>query len=81
MSKIIMAERSAVSIAWAKDTGLQQFVAIGRRAVLELPEFPPVILALQIRWENGIAHRANIAEIGEEAWMAAGPTWKLIALA
>jgi hypothetical protein len=62
-------------------TGLQQFVAIGRRAVLELPEFPPVILALQIRWENGIAHRTNIAEIAEEAWMAAGPTWKLIALA
>lgn len=61
-------------------TGLQEFVAVGRRALQELPGFPAIILALQVRWENGVAERVNIGEIEEAAWIAADPTWKLVAL-
>jgi hypothetical protein len=61
-------------------SGLQEFVAVGRRAVAEIPDLPAVVLALQIRWENGLASRVNIAEIEETAWIAAEPAWKLIAL-
>lgn len=61
-------------------SGLQEFVAVGRRAIAEIPDMPAVVLALQIRWEDGLASRVNIAEIEEEAWIGAEPTQKLIAL-
>jgi hypothetical protein len=57
------------------------FVAVSRRAVREIPEFPATIIALQIEWIGSIASRVNIAEISEEAWEAAGPVRSLIALA
>ena len=58
----------------------QEFIMIGRRAIKEIPDFPAVVLALQICWENGIAYRLNIAEIQETAWRNARPSRKLIAL-
>lgn len=61
-------------------SGLREFVAVGRRAIAEIPDLPAVVLALQIRWENGLASRVNIAEIEESAWIAAEPAWKLVAL-
>lgn len=71
---------------WASATGgfnaqWYDFVAVGRRAVREIPEYPVTIIALQIEWVGSIAYRVNIAEIGEEAWMAAGPVRSLVALA
>jgi hypothetical protein len=57
-----------------------EFVAVGRRWIAELPEFPPVVLALQIVWEDSIAYRVSTAEIDEVAWLNAQPQWKLIAL-
>ncbi|KAL9622769.1 MAG: hypothetical protein Q9160_002887 [Pyrenula sp. 1 TL-2023] len=66
-----------VSTTAAKST---EFVAVARRSIPELPEFPSIVLALQIVWEGGIANRVSIAEIEEAAWMNAEPTWKLVAL-
>ena len=34
--------------------------------------FPPVVVALQVRWEDGVAYRVNVGDITEEAWM--GPS-------
>lgn len=50
--------------------GMQKFVAVARRHQLEGMEdiFQPMILALQIRWEQGVAVRVNVAEIEERAW-------------
>ena len=59
---------------------LQEFVVIGRRVITELPDIPAVLLALQIRWEDGIAYRLNIAEIKETAWIDANSSWRLTAL-
>jgi len=61
-------------------SGHQEFVAVGRRAITEMPDLPAVVLALQIRWENGVALRVNMGEIAEEAWIGAGPVWRLVAL-
>ncbi|KAK4215158.1 heterokaryon incompatibility protein-domain-containing protein [Rhypophila decipiens] len=65
-----------------KPSGLQEFIAVGRRVVTDIPGFPPVVLALQIRWdeEGKVAERVNFGEIDEASWMEAGPVWKLIAL-
>lgn len=57
-----------------------EFVAVGRRCIAELPEFPPIVLALQIVWEDAIAYRVSTAEIDEAAWLDAQPQWKLVAL-
>lgn len=57
------------------------FVAVSRRAVREIPEYPATIIALQIEWVGSVAYRVNIAEIGEEDWIAAGPVRTLVALA
>lgn len=59
-----------------------EFIAVARRSVPEILEFPAMVLALQIIWdsEDGIAHRVNVAEVEEAAWMDAGPSAKLIAL-
>lgn len=56
-----------------------EFVAVGRRHI-EYLDLPAIIIALQIKWVNGIATRLNYAEIEESAWLAAGPNWGLIAL-
>lgn len=68
-----------------KDGGRpQEFIAVGRRRVLQLPEdiAPTVILALQIeRDEDGIASRVSMAEIHEKAWINAEPKKMLVALA
>ena len=73
-------------IAGGED-GLQEFVAVGRRQVVGVPETlaedicPPVILALQIdRDQFGISSRVNYAEINLKAWMHAEPKIALIAL-
>lgn len=62
------------------EAGLQDFIAVGRRQVFEIPEYPAQILALQIEWVSGVAYRTNIAEIDEEAWLAANPSRILVAL-
>ena len=66
---------------------LQEFVAIGRRQIVGVPESqaedicPPVILALQIeRGQYGISSRVNYAEIGLKAWLHAKPKAALVAL-
>lgn len=41
---------------------------------------PPKKVALQIERRDGIAYRVNVAEIDEDAWRAAAPQKKLIAL-
>jgi hypothetical protein len=56
------------------------FIAVGRRAVPEVPEYPATILVLQIEWVKNIAHRINMAEIGEEAWLSSTPKKALVAL-
>ena len=65
-------------------SGLQEFIAVGRRVVggIDIPGTPATVLALQIRWDEqtAIAERLNFGEIEEGAWMDAGPRWKLIAL-
>lgn len=65
-------------------SGLQEFIAVGRRVVggIDIPGAVAAVLALQIRWdeETGIAERVNFGEVGEGAWMDAGPGWKLVAL-
>lgn len=71
---------------WASATGgfserWFDFVAVGRRAISEVPEYPATILALQIEWEGGVALRVNLAEIGEGDWVEAGPVGRLIVLA
>jgi hypothetical protein len=71
---------------WTSATGgfneqWYDFVAVSRRAVREIPEYPVTIIALQIERVNGVAYRVNIAEIGEDNWLAAGPVRSLIALA
>ncbi|KAH5373008.1 hypothetical protein HBI48_025630 [Parastagonospora nodorum] len=71
---------------WASATGgfneqWFDFVAVSRRAVREIPEYPVTIIALQIEWVSGVAYRVNIAEIGEDNWLAARPVRSLIALA
>jgi len=63
------------------NSGWTEFIAIGRRCVADIPDTPTMIIALQIRWENGVAYRVNIAEINEDAWLDASPTLKSIALA
>jgi hypothetical protein len=62
------------------EADLQDFIAVGRRQVFEIPEYPAQILALQIEWVSGVAYRTNIAEIDEEAWLAANPSRILVAL-
>lgn len=57
-----------------------EFAAVGRRYMAELPEFPPIVLALQIVWEDSIAYRVSTAEIDEAAWLDAQPQWKPVAL-
>jgi hypothetical protein len=51
--------------------GMQEFVAVAKRHQLEGMEefFQPMILALQVRWEGGLAVRMNVAEIEERAWL------------
>lgn len=56
-----------------------EFIAVARREITEL-DFPATVLALQIKWVDGVAQRLNYAEIDEAAWEEASPEWKLIAL-
>lgn len=63
--------------------GRHEFVALGRQdlGIDELREqYPPKVMAMQVRWEDGVAHRENLAEVDQAAWAAAQPTWKLVAL-
>jgi hypothetical protein len=53
----------------------------GRRSIPEIPDIPPVILAMQIEWKDEIASRVNIAEIEECFWIDAKPKRRLVALA
>ena len=70
-----------------RDDQLQEFVAIGERQILGVPEdmiediCPPVILVLQIeRDKYGISSRINCAEINSKAWMYAEPKETLVVL-
>lgn len=70
--------------------GLQEFIAVGRRVVEDIPGVETMVLAMQIRWVTEdvdgrggritVAERVNFGEIEERAWMEASPTWKLVAL-
>lgn len=63
------------------DDTLEDFVAVGRRSVPEIPDYPAKILAMQIkRGDDGLAIRINMAEIEEQAWTTAERAWKLVAL-
>ena len=66
---------------------LQEFVAIGERQILGIPEdmiediCPPVILVLQIeRDQYGVSSRINCAEINRRAWLHAEPKEILVVL-
>lgn len=64
-------------------SGRYEFIALGRQdlGIEELRDlYPPKVVAMQIRWEDGVAYREHIAEIDQAAWDAAQPAWKLIAL-
>lgn len=64
-------------------SGRYEFIALGRQdlGIEELRDlYPPKVVAMQIRWEDGVAYREHIAEVDQAAWEAAQPTWKLIAL-
>jgi hypothetical protein len=49
--------------------------------VPEIPKYRATLIALQIEWVGSIAYRVDIAEIGEEVWITAGPMRRLVALA
>ena len=57
----------------------REFVVIGSDQK-PIAEFKPVLVALSIKWEDGIAYRTNLARIEEEGWNAAEPCSKLIVL-
>ena len=87
-------DESGNSIGFVCKTGtargeeqLQEFVAIGKRQILGIPEdmiddiCPPVILVLQIeRDQYGISSRINCAEINRKAWLQAEPKETLVVL-
>ncbi|KAK4186780.1 heterokaryon incompatibility protein-domain-containing protein [Podospora australis] len=60
----------------------EEFIAIGRRQIPDLPmlDCPAHVVVMQIRWENGLAQRLNVADIEEDAWLRAAPVEKLIVL-
>ena len=71
----------------ARETQLQEFVAVGRRQINGMPESladeicPPVTLALQVNRDHlGICSRINYAEINQKAWTHAKPRPVLVAL-
>lgn len=78
---VVVGTRNFVSPATVEglNSSLAEFIAVARRNIAEL-DFPATVLALQIRWIDGVAQRLNYAEIDEAAWEEANPTWKLIAL-
>lgn len=79
---IVVGERNFASPATMEglDTNSPtEFIAVARREIAEL-DFPATVLALQIKWVDGVAQRLNYAEMNEAAWEEASPEWKLIAL-
>lgn len=58
----------------------REFVVIARTELDLMPDSKPILHALQIKWNDGIAYRENIAKIEEEACIRQGSSWKLIAL-
>lgn len=77
----VVGERNFVSPATMKglDSSHTEFIAVARRKIADL-DLPATLLALQIKWVDGVAQRLNYAEIDEAMWEEASPTWKLIAL-
>lgn len=71
---------------WDRDhslSGRHEFIALGRQdlgieALRDI--YPSRLVAMQIRWEDGVAYRVNLVEVEQAAWEAAGPVCKLIAL-
>lgn len=57
-----------------------EFIRVGQNQIKLVPDSPVTILALQIRWENGVAYRINLADIEEAAWNEASSSQKLVAL-
>jgi hypothetical protein len=57
-----------------------EFIRVGQNQIKLVPDSPVTILALQIRWKNGVAYRINLAEIEEAAWNEASPIRRLVAL-
>ncbi|KAI0533970.1 HET-domain-containing protein [Xylaria digitata] len=57
--------------------GRHEFIVLGSRR----NQFSdPMLLVLQIEWQDAIAHRINWGEIREEAWEREPHVWKLIPL-
>jgi hypothetical protein len=57
--------------------GTHEFIVVGSR---RNSYCKPMLLVLQIEWQDGIAYRINFGEVEEEAWIRARRAWKLIAL-
>lgn len=63
------------------DSGMHEFIVVGRRHIEELADFfPATLLVMQVERKNGIWYRINIGEILETDWNVAGSQWKLIIL-
>lgn len=63
------------------NSGMHEFIVIGRRHVEELADlYPATLLVLQVERKNGIWYRINIGEISETDWNVAGSQRKLIVL-
>jgi hypothetical protein len=63
------------------DSGIHEFIVVGRRYVEELADFfPATLLVMQVERKDGIWYRINIGEISETDWDSAGGQWKLIVL-
>ncbi|KAF2494761.1 hypothetical protein BU16DRAFT_47395 [Lophium mytilinum] len=63
------------------ETGLQEFIVVGRRHIAELEDdFPATLLVMQVERKGDVWERANMGEIEEQAWNKAGGEWRLFAL-
>jgi Heterokaryon incompatibility protein (HET) len=63
------------------DSGIHEFIVVGRRYVEELAEFfPATLLIMQVERRGEICYRVNLGEISETDWDQAGGELKLIVL-
>jgi hypothetical protein len=63
------------------DTGLHEFIVIGRRVVAGLEDvFPATLLVMQVERREGIWYRLSMGEISEDEWNKADSDWRLIVL-
>lgn len=63
------------------NTGMQDFIVLGRRHIAELgDEYPATLLVMQVEQKDGLWHRLNMGEVSEDAWNKVDSKWSLIAL-